>query len=215
MSLAADILKANFLDAREPRYQPPKKERNQPTKFKPVSSSQVRERWNKEQDAPLEELIKTHSASDIAIEMNRSRTGVMKRINRLGLEVKFTKKSGWIKWESRLLKRAKELYEQKEPELSYKQIGEVMGITENQVRGMCIRMGCSSRHHKWTITEEVLVAKHYKTVDAKIIADVLGIKESSVKAKHVRLTNKRLIAGRAAMLLSRDVVLERLRGINQ
>lgn len=211
MSLAQDILiKTGIISKPAPAPAPIKKKRAEPAKFKPILPGQRRERWTPEEDSVLERLVETHTPEQTALEMKRSCQAVRKRANRIGLEFKKLRSAGYNHWTPEMIAKLRELYDQRNPMLSSPQIGKIMGINQSQVRGIACYLGLSGRKHQWTLTEEIIVAKHFDKAGAKLIGEVLGIKESSVAARHLRLVNQRMKTGRAEVVLSRDVVAEYL-----
>lgn len=137
MSFANDILiKAGIISRPVPAPAPIKKKRAEPAKFKPILPGQRRERWTPEEDAILERLFETHTPEQAAIEMKRSYQGVRKRAIRIGLEFKLLRGHGYTRWTDEMKARVAELYNQRDPMLSNKEISQIMNMPVNQVRSI-------------------------------------------------------------------------------
>ena len=211
MSFANDILiKAGIISKPTPVPAPIKKKRAEPAKFKPILPGQRRERWTPEEDAVLERLVETHTPEQAAIEMKRSYQAVRKRAIRIGLEFKLLRGHGYTHWTEEMKSRVAELYNQRDPMLSNREISQILNMTVNQVRGIACYLGLSGRTHRWTLTEEILVAKHFNTCGPELLGKIMNIKSTAISAKNLILTTKGIKKHRAKVEISHDVVIEYL-----
>jgi predicted transcriptional regulator len=87
-------------------------------------------RWTKEEEEQLIELSKTHSITEICKILNRSRDGILIRLNRLGIKQVYE----WTEDEIQILREMWETH-------SVKEISEIIGKTDSAIRNKAFNLG--------------------------------------------------------------------------
>lgn len=119
--------------------------------------------------------------------LGRTPNAVKVRACRLGISLP-GEKSKYVEWTPELFETIRRHYDSG---MKYKQIGAVMNMTENQVRGACIRLGLSGRKHKWTTDEVIAVARYLRKDTENLLSEALDLEVSRLWAKYSYIHNKK------------------------
>lgn len=207
MSFAQDILiKAGVNKAfRREVFEETKKEPNM--KF----AAKSRREWSTREVAELERLASEMSVYDVADKMGRTVLSVRRKANSIGIEFGKHKRKKYAKWSDEIIEKVRILRAQNKPKLTTAEIAEITGLASTQVRYLYRHKNIGMRNHKWTLEDEILVAKHYDKVGPGMLSDIMGIPEKSISSRNNRMINSRTKNGRASIELAHDKVVEHLK----
>lgn len=142
--------------------------------------------WTREEEDLLE-ANKLLGCAAIGERLGRTPNAVKIRACRLGISLPGIKEK-YIEWTPALFETIRKHYDSG---MKYKQIGALMGLTENQVRGACIRIGLTGRKHKWTTVEVIAVARYLRKDSEDLLSKALNIEVSRLWAKYSYIHNKK------------------------
>ncbi|QHJ80197.1 MAG: hypothetical protein [Bacteriophage sp.] len=144
-------------------------------------------KWSIERDILLEELAKEFSGPEIAEKMGTTPNSIRSRATRIGVSLLHVK-STYHHWSPEDFKRLRELYNQ---DLTSIAIGKIMGLTDIQIRGALNRLKLTGKRKIWNTDMEFTVAKWFNHFDNDTLCNALGIKESAVKCRYMKLSREK------------------------